>query len=103
MGEKIESKELSVGFKQRLALARAIIVDRPIVLTDEGTNIDKLTEKKIVDNFREWFEDKIAIIIAHGTFVYEISNRIFLLSNSSLVETKKDVSKVRSLMLNSDD
>lgn len=52
--EKIESKELSVGFKQRLALARAIIVDRPIVLIDEGTaNIDKLTEKKIVDNFRE--------------------------------------------------
>lgn len=54
MGEKIESKELSVGFKQRLALARAIIVDRPIVLIDEGTaNIDKLTEKKIVYNFRE--------------------------------------------------
>lgn len=104
MGEKIESKELSVGFKQRLALARAIIVDRPIVLIDEGTaNIDKLTEKKIVDNFREWFEDKIVIIIAHGTFAYEISNRIFLLSNSSLVETKKDDAKVRSLLLNSDD
>ena len=100
MGEKIESKELSVGFKQRLALARAIIVDRPIVLIDEGTaNIDKLTEKKIVDNFREWFEDKIA----HGTFAYEISNRIFLLSNSSLVETKKAAVKVKSLMLNSDD
>lgn len=103
-GEKLKSEELSIGFKQRLALARAIVVDRPIVLIDEGTaNLDKLAEKNIIDNFDKWFSNKIVIIIAHGSFAYEVSNRIFLFVDNSLIESEKDDARVKRLLVNPTD
>lgn len=95
------SENLSVGFKQRLALARAIVADCPIVLIDEGTaNIDKRTEKTISDNFSKWFKDKIVIIIAHGIIAYEVSNRFVLLDDGQLHEVEKNDPRIVHLLSN---
>jgi ATP-binding cassette subfamily B protein len=62
---------LSEGQKQRLAVARAFISDRPILLLDEATSaLDDETEKRLIDNLRK-MDDKTVIIISHRQAVIE--------------------------------
>jgi ATP-binding cassette subfamily B protein len=57
---------LSEGQRQRLALARAILRDTPIVLLDEATNaLDAITEEAISRALSEVFKDKTVLVIAH--------------------------------------
>lgn len=62
---------LSEGQKQRLAVARAFISNRPILLLDEATSaLDEETEKRLIDNLRK-MDDKTVIIISHRQAVIE--------------------------------
>lgn len=66
---------LSEGQVQRLAVARAIYSDTPIILLDEATSsLDADTEAKILENIRA-LEDKTCIITAHRPKVLEIANK----------------------------
>ncbi|MEC7031025.1 MAG: ABC transporter transmembrane domain-containing protein [Pseudomonadota bacterium] len=57
---------LSEGQRQRLALARAILRDTPIVMLDEATNaLDAITEEAISRALSEVFADKTVLVIAH--------------------------------------
>lgn len=56
---------LSEGQRQRLAVARAFVSDRPILLLDEATSaLDEPTEKRLIENLRA-MKDKTCIIISH--------------------------------------
>ncbi len=58
--------KLSVGQKQRLAIARALLKDPPIVVLDEATsNIDTETEVKIQEALTELIRDRTTFVIAH--------------------------------------
>ena len=56
---------ISEGQAQRLAIARALISNAPIILLDEATSaLDKNTEEKVLDNIKK-LNKKTCIIITH--------------------------------------
>ena len=79
---------LSGGQKQRLALARAILADRPILILDEATSaVDAITEKEIQTNMKTILRGKTAIIIAHRlSTVWDLADKIVVMDQGRKVE-----------------
>ena len=66
---------LSEGQMQRLAIARAILSNRPILLLDEATSaIDEATEAAVLKNLHA-MTDKTVVIVTHGPAALAICNR----------------------------
>jgi ABC-type multidrug transport system fused ATPase/permease subunit len=58
--------KLSVGQKQRLAIARALVRDAPVLVLDEPTSaLDPETERDLVSALREASRDRLVLVIAH--------------------------------------
>lgn len=75
---------LSEGQIQRLAVARAILSDEPIILLDEATSaLDEKTEKELLQNIRQ-MKDKTCIIISHKKAAYEICNKEIRIENKKI-------------------
>ena len=84
--ELAESGNISGGQKQRIALARAILVDSPVLILDESTsNLDILTEKKIIDNLMI-LKDKTIIFVAHRLTISQRVDRILTMQNGKIIE-----------------
>jgi ATP-binding cassette subfamily B protein len=67
---------LSEGQMQRLAIARAIFSERPILLMDEATSsLDEETEKHVLQNLRS-MTNKTVIIITHRASVLDICDEV---------------------------
>ena len=67
---------LSEGQMQRLAIARAIFSERPILLMDEATSsLDEETEKHVLQNLRS-MTNKTVIIITHRASVLDICDDV---------------------------
>lgn len=67
---------LSEGQMQRIAIARAVYSDNPIMLLDEATSsLDEKTEKKVLENLKE-MTDKTVVIITHRPAALDICNKI---------------------------
>ena len=79
--------KLSVGQKQRIAIARVLLKDPPIIIFDEATsNIDTETEIKIREALVELTRDRTTFIIAHRLSTLRHVDRILVLDNGCLVE-----------------
>ena len=66
---------LSEGQMQRIAIARAIFSEAPILVLDEATSaLDDATEKKLLENLRA-LTDKTVIIVTHRAAALEICDR----------------------------
>ncbi len=75
---------ISEGQAQRLAIARAILGDAPILLLDEVTSaLDADTEKKVLSNIKG-LNQKTCIIITHKDAALEVCNREFLIDDKKL-------------------
>ena len=76
---------ISGGQLQRIALARALLTDAPILILDEATSsLDILTEKRIVDNLMNL--DKTLIFIAHRLTIAERVEKVIVLDRGKIVE-----------------
>lgn len=79
--------KLSVGQKQRVAIARVLLKNPPIVIFDEATsNIDAETEVKIREALAVLIQDRTTIIIAHRLTTLQQVDRIIVLERGRLVE-----------------
>ncbi len=71
---------LSGGQKQKIALARALISDSPIIILDEATsNVDAYSEQQINDLLDTRFKDKTVIIITHKKDILRKVDKIILI------------------------
>lgn len=74
------STDLSLGQKQKLAIARALYQDADFLILDEPTaSLDPLAESKIYEHFNEMTEGKTAIFISHRMSSSRFTDKILLL------------------------
>ena len=75
---------LSEGQTQRLAVARAILSDRPILLLDEATSaLDGETERRLVKNIKN-LQDKTCLIVTHREMALTIADKILRVENGKI-------------------
>lgn len=79
--------KLSGGEKQRIAIARAILVDAPILILDEATSsLDSVTEKYIQDSLDKLMQNRTTIVIAHRLSTLSRMDRILVFDQGKIVE-----------------
>lgn len=79
--------KLSVGQKQRMAIARVLLKDPPIVVMDEATsNIDTETEVDIRIAMDELMRGRTTFIIAHRLSTLQSVDRIVVLNHGIILE-----------------
>lgn len=72
---------LSAGQRQRLALARAFLADRPLLLLDEPTAaLDGETEAGIVDAVRRLAQGRTVLLVVHRPALLAVADRVVTLS-----------------------
>ncbi|MDP4152621.1 MAG: ABC transporter ATP-binding protein [Bacillota bacterium] len=92
IGEK--GHGLSEGQVQRLAIARALLSDAPILLLDESTSaLDELTEEKLLQNLKK-MTDKTCVIISHKKAAFSICNKEIRFNNQSIAIIERSNSNV---------
>ncbi|OMC83224.1 hypothetical protein BK128_19095 [Viridibacillus sp. FSL H7-0596] len=78
---------ISGGEKQRLAIARAILKDSPIILLDEPTSaLDANTEFLLQSKMEEVFKGKTIILVAHRLATIRKASKILVLDNGEIIE-----------------
>ncbi len=78
---------LSQGQKQLLTIARAMLMDSPMLILDEATSsVDILTEMRIQKAFRTMMRGKTAFVIAHRLSTIRDADRILVLDKGNVVE-----------------
>lgn len=81
------NNNISVGQKQRIAIARAILKDTPIILFDEVTSaLDKESKKNIEETINKISKTKTVIVIAHTLDSIENFDNIVCLKDGVIVE-----------------
>ena len=83
----IGSTGASLGQKQRLAIARALYKEPEILIFDEATSaLDNITQEYILDNLRQYYENRIVIMIAHRLSTIRKADEIVVLNQGKIVE-----------------
>ena len=79
--------ELSGGETQKLALARALYKDAPILLLDEPTAaLDPIAEQKMYINYADFSRGKSSVFISHRLASTRFCDRIILIENGTIAE-----------------
>ncbi|MGW3508233.1 thiol reductant ABC exporter subunit CydD [Streptomyces sp. NPDC000994] len=74
---------LSAGQRQRLALARAFLADRPVLLLDEPTAaLDGATEAEVVDAVRRLSAGRTVLLVVHRPALLDVADRVVRLDGT---------------------
>ena len=79
--------EISGGEAQKIAIARALYKDAPLVILDEPTSaLDPVSEYEIYQHFDSMVQDKTSIYISHRMSSCRFCDNIFVFDEGSIVE-----------------
>jgi ATP-binding cassette subfamily B protein/ATP-binding cassette subfamily C protein LapB len=88
VGER--GKNLSVGQRHLVALARALLSESPILILDEPTTgLDVGLEKSLVSELKSSVEDKTLILITHRFAALDLVDRVILLNDGKIIADGK--------------
>jgi ATP-binding cassette subfamily B protein len=80
-------RNLSIGQRQLLSFARALIANPKILILDEATaNVDSFTEQEIQRALRVLLKGRTSIVIAHRLATIRDADRIIVLDHGAVVE-----------------
>lgn len=84
---KITDDNLSVGQRQLICIARAMLCLPPMLILDEATSsIDTRTEMKIQDAFAKMMKGRTSFIVAHRLSTIREADTILVMNNGSVIE-----------------
>lgn len=79
--------KLSGGEKQRIAIARAMLLRAPILILDEATSaLDSVTEKYIQDSLEKLMSNRTTIAVAHRLSTLSKMDRILVFDQGKVIE-----------------
>ncbi len=82
-----EGTNISKGQKQLLTIARAMLLDAPMLILDEATsNVDTRTEQQIQQAMRRLMEHKTCFVIAHRLSTIQNADVILVVNHGEIVE-----------------
>jgi len=82
-----DSRELSWGEWQKIAMARALYRNAPVLILDEPTSaLDATTEYEVFSRFKEITRDRTSILISHRFSNVSLADRILVLDKGTIVE-----------------
>ena len=88
VGEK--GMKLSAGQQQRLNIICRILMDNDLSFLDEPTsNLDTLSERKIIEMIDKYLKVKTYIIVTHRDAISKLCNKHYLFENHTMIEAKK--------------
>jgi ABC-type multidrug transport system fused ATPase/permease subunit len=79
--------KLSVGEKQRVSIARALLKNTPIIILDEATaSVDTATEKLIQEALERLMANRTSFVIAHRLSTIRNADQILVLRHGQIIE-----------------
>ncbi|MBI2120425.1 MAG: ABC transporter ATP-binding protein [Parcubacteria group bacterium] len=79
--------KLSVGQKQRIAIARAILRDPKILILDEPTSaLDSATERSVTESLEKLMQGRTTFIVAHRLSTVRKADKILVLEGGTIKE-----------------
>ena len=79
--------KLSVGEKQRVSIARALLKDTPILILDEATaSVDTATEKLIQEALERLMKGRTTFVIAHRLSTIRKADQILVMNKGRIIE-----------------
>ncbi|MBQ7596133.1 MAG: ATP-binding cassette domain-containing protein, partial [Clostridia bacterium] len=82
-----KSGGISEGQAQRIAIARALIADKPVLILDEATSaLDEKTEALVLKNISENFKNCTCFIITHRKAMLDYCDRVIKIDDSGHIQ-----------------
>ena len=83
-----DAANISKGQKQLLTIARAMLMDSPMLILDEATsNVDTRTEMVVQQAMRELMANKTCFVVAHRLSTIRSADKILVVRDGSVVES----------------
>jgi ATP-binding cassette subfamily B protein len=77
--------KLSGGQRQRLALARALLCDRPVLIIDDGLSaVDVATEHEVFAGLKRHFQGKTVVIVSNRIKLLSMTDHIIILADGTV-------------------